>query len=84
MTAAFHGLTDRGRLQPGLRADINLIDFDNLRLHLPEAALDLPAGGRRLVQKVDGYVMTMVAGQAIMERGEATGAMPGKLVRAGA
>ena len=82
-TAAFHGFTDRGLLKPGMRADINLIDFDRLRLHLPEAVLDLPAGGRRLVQRVDGYVMTMVAGQTILENGQATGALPGKLVRAG-
>jgi len=81
--ASFFGFRDRGRLAPGLRADINLIDFDGLRLHPPELTYDLPAGGRRLVQRVDGYRMTMVAGTPIFENGEATGAMPGKLVRAG-
>ncbi len=82
-TADFFGLTDRGRLAPGLRADINLIDFDRLRLHKPELVHDMPAGGRRFVQRVDGYEATLVAGMPIFERGEATGAMPGKLVRAG-
>jgi N-acyl-D-amino-acid deacylase len=82
-TADFFGLTDRGRLAPGLRADVNLIDFDRLRLHKPELVHDMPAGGRRFVQRVDGYEATLVAGMPIFERGEATGAMPGKLVRAG-
>jgi len=82
-TAAFFGFTDRGRLAPGLRADINLIDFERLRLHQPELVHDMPAGGRRFIQRVDGYEATFVAGQAIFERGQATGAMPGRLVRAG-
>ena len=82
-TADFFGLTDRGRLAPGLRADVNLIDFASLRLHKPELVHDMPAGGRRFVQRVDGYAATLVAGTAIFERGEHTGAMPGKLVRAG-
>jgi N-acyl-D-amino-acid deacylase len=82
-TADFFGLTDRGRLAPGLRADVNLIDFDALRLHKPELVHDMPAGGRRFVQRVDGYEATLVAGQPIFERGEHTGALPGKLVRAG-
>ena len=75
--------TDRGRLAPGLRADVNLIDFDRLRLHKPELVHDMPAGGRRFVQRVDGYEATLVAGTPIFERGEHTGAMPGRLVRAG-
>ena len=82
-TADFFGLRDRGRLAPGLRADVNLIDFDRLRLHQPELVNDLPAGGRRFVQRVDGYEATFVAGTAIFEHGEHTGALPGSLVRAG-
>jgi N-acyl-D-amino-acid deacylase len=82
-TADFFGFRDRGRLKVGLRADINLIDFDRLRLHQPEIVHDLPAGGRRLVQRVDGYRATLVAGTPIFENGEETGARPGRLVRNG-
>ena len=82
-TATFFELTDRGRLAPGLRADVNLIDFEGLRLHKPELVHDMPANGRRFVQRVEGYEATLVAGQPIFERGEHTGALPGKLVRAG-
>ena len=82
-TADFFGFRDRGRLEPGLRADVNLIDFDRLRLHQPEIVHDLPAGGRRLVQRVDGYRATLVAGTPIFEHGEDTGARPGRLVRNG-
>jgi N-acyl-D-aspartate/D-glutamate deacylase len=82
-TADFFGMSDRGRLAPGLRADVNLIDFDRLRLHKPELVHDMPAGGRRFVQRADGYVATLVAGIPIFERGEHTGAMPGLLLRAG-
>ena len=82
-TAEFFGFKDRGRLAPGLRADINLIDYEGLRLHTPHIVTDLPAGGQRLVQKADGYVSTMVAGQTTFENGEHTGALPGRLVRAG-
>jgi len=82
-TANFFGLSDRGQLAPGLRADINLIDFDGLKLHKPEIVHDMPANGRRFVQRVEGYEATLVAGEPIFERGEPTGAMPGKLVRAG-
>jgi len=81
-TADFFGLRDRGRLQPGLRADVNVIDFGALRLHKPDVRDDLPAGGRRLMQRVDGYRATFVAGVPVFERGEYTGATPGKLVRA--
>ncbi|MBO0711596.1 MAG: amidohydrolase family protein, partial [Acetobacteraceae bacterium] len=81
-TAQFFGLADRGVLAPGLRADVNVIDYEGLRLHIPEVRYDLPAGGRRLVQRVDGYDATFVAGVSIFEHGEPTGAMPGKLVRA--
>jgi N-acyl-D-amino-acid deacylase len=82
-TADFFGLSDRGRLAPGLRGDVNLIDFDGLRLHQPELVNDLPANGRRFVQRVDGYEATLVAGTPIFERGQHTGALPGRLVRAG-
>jgi Amidohydrolase family len=82
-TADFFGLSDRGRLLPGLRADVNIIDFDRLRLHKPELVHDMPASGRRFVQRVDGYEATLAAGIPIFERGEHTGAMPGRLVRAG-
>jgi N-acyl-D-amino-acid deacylase len=82
-TADFFGFNDRGRLQPGLKADINVIDFAALRLRQPEVVHDLPAGGRRLVQRVDGYKATLVAGTPVFEDGEDTGARPGRLVRAG-
>ena len=81
-TANFFGLTDRGRLAPGLRADVNVIDFDGMRMQKPELIHDMPANGRRFVQRVTGYEATVVAGQPIFERGEHTGALPGKLVRA--
>ncbi|MGC1447563.1 MAG: amidohydrolase family protein [Xanthobacteraceae bacterium] len=82
-TADFFGFSDRGRLAPGLRADVNLIDFDGLQVQKPELVHDMPAGGRRFVQRVQGYEATFVAGEQIFERGEHTGAMPGRLVRAG-
>ena len=82
-TSDFFGLCDRGRLAPGLRADVNVIDYDGLRMQKPELVHDMPAGGRRFIQRVDGYKATMVAGTPIFENGEHTGALPGKLVRAG-
>ena len=82
-TAGFFGMADRGTLRPGLRADVNVIDFGRLRLHMPEIAYDLPAGGRRFIQKVDGYVMTAVGGVPVFEQGAHTGALPGRLMRAG-
>ena len=75
------GLHDRGAVLPGLRADINLIDFSRLNLTRPTITHDLPAGGRRLVQHASGYVHTLVAGQVVMDEGHATGALPGRLVR---
>jgi N-acyl-D-aspartate/D-glutamate deacylase len=81
-TAATYGFHDRGVIATGRRADLNLIDLDGLRLHAPEMVFDLPAGGRRLVQHVDGYRATVVAGEVTFEDGEATGARPGRLVRA--
>ncbi len=80
-TAALVGFDDRGTLAAGQRADINLIDFDQLKLRAPEMVFDLPAGGRRLIQKADGFVATLVAGQAVLADGELTGALPGQLVR---
>ena len=80
-TADFYGFRDRGRLQPGKKADVNVIDFEGLTLHSPKMIFDLPAGGRRLVQKVDGYDMTICSGTPIFEKGQETGARPGKLVR---
>ncbi|MGA9015581.1 MAG: amidohydrolase family protein, partial [Acetobacteraceae bacterium] len=82
-TADFFGFADRGRLAPGLKADVNVIDFERLRLHVPEIRYDLPAGGRRLVQRVDGYIATLVSGTPVFEHGQYTGATPGGLVRAG-
>ena len=79
--ARFAGLLDRGVLAPGMKADINVIDFANLALERPEMVVDLPAGGRRLMQKARGYVATVKAGQITYRNGVATGALPGGLVR---
>ena len=62
-------------------ADVNVIDFDNLTLRAPEMAYDLPAGGRRLIQRAEGYRVTIKRGEVIYRDGEATGAMPGQLIR---
>jgi N-acyl-D-aspartate/D-glutamate deacylase len=80
-TADFYGFHDRGRLRPGMKADVNIIDFDGLHLYSPKMIFDLPAGGRRLVQQVDGYDMTICSGSPIFEKGQETGARPGRLVR---
>ena len=80
-TAKAFGMYDRGEIAEGKIADINIIDFDALQLHRPEAVFDLPAGGRRLVQRADGYDMTIKAGEVIFKAGVHTGALPGKLVR---
>jgi N-acyl-D-aspartate/D-glutamate deacylase len=80
-TARTVGLGDRGVLAPGYRADVNVIDFDNLRARRPEVRYDLPAGGRRLLQRADGYLHTLVAGVETYRDGEATGELPGHLVR---
>ncbi|MGE0787876.1 MAG: amidohydrolase family protein [Sandaracinaceae bacterium] len=82
-TARFIGLTDRGRIAEGLRADLNVIDLPSLSLEHPVMQKDLPAGGQRLMQYAKGYVATLVGGQTIAERGRLTGARPGGLVRAG-
>jgi len=75
------GLNDRGILKPGYKADLNLIDLDRLQLFAPQVSCDLPAGGRRLSQKADGYVATIVSGQVTYRNGEWTGNLPGRLVR---
>lgn len=79
--ARFAGLVDRGVLAPGMKADINVIDFGNLALERPKMVVDLPAGGRRLMQKARGYAATVKAGQITYRNGEPTGALPGGLVR---
>ncbi|WP_397422521.1 amidohydrolase family protein [Phenylobacterium sp.] len=82
-TAQAYGLNDRGQLKPGLLADVNIIDFETLRLFRPESINDLPAGGRRLVQRTEGYSFTIKSGQVTFEGGVHTGALPGGLVRGG-
>lgn len=80
-TARLFGLGDRGVLQFGKKADLNVIDHDRLTLHAPRMAHDLPAGGRRLLQTADGYDFTIVSGEITRQNGEDTGARPGRLIR---
>lgn len=80
-TASLYGLGDRGTLEFGKRADINVIDLENLRLHLPKVVHDLPAGGGRLVQRASGYRATIVAGTVTRRNDADTGSRPGRLVR---
>jgi len=80
-TAEAFGMFDRGLIREGMIADINVIDFEALKLFRPEAIFDLPMGGRRLVQRAEGYDVTIKAGEVIFDKGEHTGALPGKLVR---
>jgi len=75
------GLCDRGRIGAGYRADLNVIDFDRLRMGLPRVVRDLPANGRRIVQPAEGYRATLVGGVITQIDGQATGALPGRLVR---
>jgi N-acyl-D-amino-acid deacylase len=82
-TARAYGMYDRGLLAAGYLADVNVIDFANLQLHRPEALYDLPAGGKRLVQRVDGYRYTIKSGVTTFVAGQHTGALPGRLVRGG-
>jgi N-acyl-D-aspartate/D-glutamate deacylase len=77
------GLHDRGTLAVGLRADINVVDFDKLAIERPNMRYDLPAGGKRLVQGARGYRATLCAGEIVHEHGMATGALPGRLIRGG-
>jgi N-acyl-D-aspartate/D-glutamate deacylase len=81
VTAEALGLLDRGLIKPGYRADLNVIDYDRLDLSAPEVQYDLPAGGRRLMQRARGYTATLVAGQVTYRDGEATGMLPGRLLR---
>ena len=80
-TARAVGLHDRGLLAPGYKGDLNVIDYEHLTLRAPEVLHDLPAGGRRLMQRADGYTATVVSGEVVYENGEHTGALPGKLIR---
>ena len=80
-TAAAYGLNDRGVLAPGMRADVNVIDFDRLGIEKHEVVYDLPAGGKRLIQRGRGYRHTFVAGTETLRDDEHTGALPGKLLR---
>src|SRR5690606_102891 len=80
-TARAVGLTDRGVLAPGMKADLNVIDFERLRIGRPHMVDDLPAGGRRFMQGAEGYDATIVSGGVIRRHDEATGATPGRLVR---
>ena len=80
-TASLYGFGDRGVVKPGLRADLNVIDHGRLRLHAPHMVNDLPADGRRFIQRAEGYVATVVAGEVTLVEGEDTGARPGALVR---
>jgi N-acyl-D-aspartate/D-glutamate deacylase len=82
--ARLFGMYDRGTLEPGMKADINLIDFNRLSLNHPEMVNDLPAGMPRLMQTATGYVATFVSGEAVQENGRETGARPGKVVRGAA
>src|SRR5262245_13938244 len=76
--AAAIGLNDRGLLKVGMKADINVLDYDNMRLRAPEVVYDLPAGGKRLVQRTDGFDATIVSGEAVYRQGEATAVLPGR------
>ena len=80
-TARTYGLMDRGVIARGYKADLNLIDFQALRLLRPKLVYDLPAGGKRIIQKAEGYRHTFVSGVEVMRDGEATGELPGQLLR---
>ena len=80
-TAALYGLTDRGVLAAGMRADLNVIDFDDLGFEMPRMAFDLPANGRRLVQRANGYAATFLAGTQTVADDTFTGELPGRLIR---
>jgi len=80
-TAEFYDMRDRGVVTPGMKADLNVIDFDALYIQSPEMVDDLPANGKRLIQQIDGYVYTVKSGEVTYEGGQPTGALPGKLVR---
>jgi N-acyl-D-aspartate/D-glutamate deacylase len=81
--ARYLGLHDRGRIAPGQRADLNLIDPQRLSVGVPKLVRDLPAGGRRFLQKGEGYLGTWVAGVSVQRGGAISGERPGRLVRMG-
>jgi len=80
-TAMAVGLRDRGLIAAGYKADINVIDYDRLRLRAPEVVYDLPSGGRRLIQKSEGYRSTIVSGVVTIRNDQPTGNLPGRLIR---
>jgi N-acyl-D-amino-acid deacylase len=80
-SARLFGMHDRGVLAAGFKADLNVIDYDNLRVHQPQIVHDLPGGAKRLIQRADGYVATIVSGEVVMRNGEPTEARPGRVVR---
>lgn len=80
-TARLYGLLDRGVVAPGYKADLNVIDFERLTLHRPRMVHDLPGGARRLIQRATGYEQKIVAGEVVMEEGEPTGVLAGRLLR---
>jgi len=82
--ARLYRLADRGVIAPGMRAGLNLVDFDRLALRAPEVVDDLPTHATRVIQRADGYVATLVAGEVISREGVDTGARPGRLVRGAA
>jgi N-acyl-D-aspartate/D-glutamate deacylase len=82
-TALVYGLEDRGVVAPGYRADLNVIDYDALRLEAPEMVYDLPSGGKRIIQRAQGYRATICNGVVTYEDGVHTGALPGRLIRGG-
>ncbi|MPY96118.1 MAG: amidohydrolase family protein, partial [Acidimicrobiia bacterium] len=82
-TARHVGWLDRGVIAPGFLADLNVIDFEALRLRAPRMIADLPAGGKRLMQDAEGYRYTVKRGEVTFEDGKSTGALPGDLVRGG-
>ncbi len=80
-TAETYGLFDRGEIKTGMIADINIIDFEKLNVSLPKMIFDLPKGGKRLVQESFGYLATIKSGEVVYENGQATGTLPGKVIR---
>ena len=82
-TAELFGIANRGVLAPGAYADVNVLDLDGMRLHMPDYVRDFPGGAGRLIQKATGYDYTLVNGKVFMEAGEHTGALSGTLLRSG-
>jgi N-acyl-D-aspartate/D-glutamate deacylase len=80
-SADYMGMQDRGRIQVGLKADINVIDYEALNLGVPKMVQDLPAGGQRLLQPVSGYKAVFVSGEQVVDNDSVLPARPGKLVR---